>query len=107
MLNCKMVKRIPAPSSEGGIPCELCDVLDNMGEKLNEFARTFNTLKKTFEALQKTHKRCNGCGLCFGGHHVAFPKDVPGIGEVCQWCAQEIKDKGLETFKERRKPNDD
>lgn len=48
-------------------------------------------------------KACAGCGLHFGGDHWALPRHVEGLGDVCQWCYKDIKERGLEYFKQSMK----
>jgi hypothetical protein len=119
------------PSDMGGIPCELCLVLDTMDKSLNALLKKINTSEaviyrdklnimireskamKDYKAavathlrLSKSHKKCKGCGMCFGGEHLAFVfTNLPGFGDICEWCANELKENGRQAFIERRKPN--
>jgi len=97
----------------GGERCELCILIKDLGKLVDETAKqikklepviAFERMKKEYGKLRKTHHVCAGCGLCFGGHHIAFPaKIVPKVGGVCQWCAAEINKNGLTAFKKRLK----
>jgi len=93
-------------------PCDLCALIQKLGELVSKASKEvkelepikqFNRMKAGYNELNKTHKRCAGCGLCFGGSHIAFPYFVNGIGRVCQWCSQDIDKKGIEAFKKSMK----
>lgn len=93
-------------------PCDFCQLISQIGaivEKSGKEVRklepviAYNKMQREYKKLKRTHKRCAGCGLCFGGDHIAFPGIVPGIGEVCQWCEAEIEEGGLDEFKARLK----
>lgn len=73
-------------------------------EKLPQVV-AFKTLKAEFTKLNNSHKKCAGCGLCFGGNHIALEfRNVPELkGDVCQYCASDIDEHGLEEFIERVK----
>ena len=99
-------------SEEDKFPCELCSIIEDLkiivGEaakevKQSELVKTYERMKKEYRKLLKTHRKCPGCGLCFGGFHLAFPHYEKGIGNVCQWCAKDIADNGIEKFKEKLK----
>lgn len=123
-MNCPITKEKIGLSEKGKIPCELCALVQHLHtlvleagkeiavkklELLKEFnslepVQQFEQMKTELHKLEKSHKRCAGCGLCFGGHHIAVSmRNVPEIGEVCQWCAKEIDRQGLEVFKKRIK----
>jgi hypothetical protein len=111
---CKLVEgKVVSPSSIGGVPCELCLVLANMSDniaKLEDMVKSSNVMKdlklahSTYGALLKSHKRCSGCGMCFGGDHEAKPfKFAKEIGDICEWCAKELEQNGKQEFINRRK----
>jgi hypothetical protein len=105
-----IINKVEIGKAEDNVPCELCALILELGKLVNETAKqikqlepviAYEKMKEEFSILNKTHTKCKGCGLCFGGHHLAFPKEVDGIGEVCQWCEEEIKKLGLKKFKAR------
>ena len=74
--------------------------------KESEPLRLYKQAAKTYSELNKSHRRCAGCGLCFGGHHIAKPAATyKELGEVCQWCKKTIDKIGIKKFKESIKPN--
>lgn len=99
-------------SEDGKTPCELCAIIDSLRILIAETAKevkqlepvkAYARMRMEFLKLQQTHKKCPGCGLCFGGFHIALPVYVEGIGDVCQWCAKDIKQVGLEKFMRKLK----
>jgi len=94
-------------------PCELCALIYSLSSVVDESKReledtkvmkAFRRMEATLKELKKSHKVCAGCGLCFGGFHIAAEtKNIKGLGIVCQWCADEIEKQGLKIFLERMK----
>jgi hypothetical protein len=98
-------------SEENKIPCEYCATIKGLGELVSkareeikklEAVIAFEKMKKEYSKLSRSHDHCAGCGLLFGGYHIAKKMQyIRGIGNVCQWCFQDIEKQGVEEFKER------
>jgi len=97
---------------EDKIPCELCALIYKLREVFSQTSKDIEELepviawremKKQLHKLEKTHHKCAGCGLCFGGSHIAWPtRNVKGLGDVCQWCTKQIDEVGLQQFMKSR-----
>jgi hypothetical protein len=111
--NCKIVNNI-GEGSEGKNPCEICSAIVKLGEIVNQTKKEIGLLEPVkayqrmlveYKKLSNSHLKCVGCGLCFGGHHIAktfrYIKELKG--DVCQWCAIDIDKNGLELFIQRVK----
>jgi Fe-S-cluster-containing dehydrogenase component len=69
-----------------------------------ESVKAYREMYWDMKELRASHKTCPGCGMCFGGHHLAVPfKHYKDIGYVCEWCADSIKKEGITAFNKRRK----
>jgi hypothetical protein len=113
IVNCKLVgqRAIEPASATRGYPCDLCLQLGVMREaivKMNkeyehsDAMKSYNRALAILRELEKTHIKCAGCGLCFGGLHIATKmQTVPALGPVCQYCAKEIEKYGLSEFLKR------
>ena len=106
---CPKIQRIiTGLASEGKAPCELCAIIDALRKVVASATKQINTseavkawkqMQKEFQKIHANHWVCAGCGLCFGGKHLAEPvKFVKDLGHVCRWCDSEIKEWGLEKF---------
>jgi hypothetical protein len=97
------------------LPCELCDlivelrkIVSQTGADIKQLAPViaYEAMKKDMAKIEKMHKKCAGCGLCFGGEHIAMKRYVANIGYVCQWCEKEIETRGINDFIKRKKIQD-
>lgn len=109
-VNCNMIDKAQIGSSlTGKTPCELCAMIQRLGKLVGQARKDvrphlavvadYEAMKRSYLDLKESHHRCAGCGLCFAGRHIAKPINVKGIGDVCQWCAKDIRKIGVETFK--------
>jgi hypothetical protein len=95
------------PITQGGPACELCSALQTMSKKMIEMEKEYNRLpaviefkrlQKEFSELDKSHRKCAGCGLCFGGAHLAEVFSRHGGKDYCQYCTVKIKKIGITAF---------
>lgn len=104
-MECKFTKKVV---DERELPCYMCDLIVNIGNEINkldtdvnslQFVKDLKELKKLYSTLKSSHKQCVGCGLCFGGQHMAIPtKFQPGIGMLCQYCTEYFSKVGQQRF---------
>ena len=65
------------------------------------FTNLLSKLARAVSIIDKGHPKCLGCGLLFGGYHIAYPTTIAGIGEVCQWCWEDYRKYGRAVFLKR------
>ena len=95
------------PITQGGPACELCSALRTMTKKMAEMEKEYNRLpaviefkrlQKDFADLDKSHRKCAGCGLCFGGAHIGEVFSKHNGKDYCQYCTAKIKKIGIVAF---------
>jgi hypothetical protein len=78
-MECPNIKNI-GPSTSGCIPCELCSIINELGKLVSETGKqvrqlepviAYERMKKEYLKLSNSHAHCAGCGLMFGGQHIA------------------------------------
>ena len=105
------------PSQFGGPACEICAAIKQLGEIVDrtkhaidesETIKAYQEMLKEYKKINSAHKTCVGCGLCFGGNHLAFPAYTSTDGkQFCQYCAAGIKKRGYNVFMKLAKHDDD
>lgn len=95
----------PIATSEEGtsMPCEVCNVIKHLANVFTELEAKYKEIRKEYLEIKRSHWNCAGCGLCFGGKHIAIPNKIEGLGDVCQWCKVDIDKYGLASFMKRIK----
>jgi hypothetical protein len=68
----------------------------------SEASKALKEMESLSRKVNRSHMKCAGCGLCFGGKHLADnTTHVEGVGDICQWCSAELKRMGIKPWLER------
>jgi len=98
------------PTTVGGPACELCSAMITLSKRMNDLSVEFNNspmvreykkIREDYNILENSHRKCDGCGICFGGYHIAKKFLTIDKKSYCQYCVVDIKKNGIKSFNER------